>query len=571
MKKISRRNFIKTAGASSLLLSTDNPLGLLFNQVINSVAHAQTNNVKRFISFVALGAPPRWMFDQVLKLDGSPLNLSPLVGTNFDITKEGEISALYQTTKSSFTSKNGVEFFPPEMWDTEVNTSFGYSLKIKELFQKSMIIRGISTSANHPPAKLATHISGLSKAGVHTLAQEHYNNNAPISCIQYGVNFPFKARNGISCINLRYPDDSSFDEHNPIEEILRPFTPSVKPENNFSEKLSTIFDEAFNEFFKGEKIKSFSARSRESIKNSQKAARNLFIENTKSLIESYPLAYNKYKTIIADVLNGNNIFMENIPLPIKEDEFKNKFKWGSYSICKGDGIETFDDIFSSSNANIDQMASAFALTEVLCKSNGDGVLEHGLTNSTVSYTGEIKLKKIYGIDQDGKFYNFTDKQISNDCHEIGSLLTTYGFTKYYLSLSTCLGSLIKDGLGGFSSEKFKNTIIQFSGDFNRTPRVDEGGSDHGNSTVYTYFSGAIDGPLLAGANKVNSKSIYHDHGEAHYDYKETFPLRSINCFEGVAQFIGTESLTRSAESIFDYKDGKISIKEKYLAKNIDDS
>ena len=66
---------------------------------------------------------------------------------------------------------------------------------------------------------------------------------------------------------MKYDDSEDF---NPIEEILKPFLKEHTPDKDFSSNLSDIFDEAFDAFLKGDKIKTFSDGAKESIKSSQK-------------------------------------------------------------------------------------------------------------------------------------------------------------------------------------------------------------------------------------------------------------------------------------------------------------
>ena len=285
-KKISRRIFLKTGAVSSLLLSTNNPLGILFNQIMNSTAHAQSPAAKRFISFVILGAPPRWMYDLILNVGGLPADVNAMTSTNFS---GNPLAPVYQTTGTKTTS-DGVIFQPPVIWDSTL--SDGDSNFMPSLLNKMMSIMCRQNNWESSTAKLATHVHILSKAGVHTLAQEQTSNTAPATCVQYGVNFPFNARNEISNLTVKYDDSEDF---NPIEEILKPFLKEHTPDKDFSSNLSDIFDEAFDAFLKGDKIKTFSDGAKESIKSSQENAKLLFIGATKDLIDSYPTIYQNIK------------------------------------------------------------------------------------------------------------------------------------------------------------------------------------------------------------------------------------------------------------------------------------
>ena len=147
-KKISRRIFLKTGAVSSLLLSTNNPLGILFNQIMNSTAHAQAPAAKRFISFVILGAPPRWMYDLILNVGGLSADVNAMTSTNFS---GNPLAPVYQTTGTKTTS-DGVIFQPPVIWDSTL--SDGDSNFMPSLLNKMMSIRAVRTIGNHPPPNL---------------------------------------------------------------------------------------------------------------------------------------------------------------------------------------------------------------------------------------------------------------------------------------------------------------------------------------------------------------------------------------------------------------------------------
>ena len=100
--------------------------------------------------------------------------------------------------------------------------------------------------------------------------------------------------------------------------------------------------------------------------------------------------------------------------------------------------QTFQD--NIAQLDIRKMAAAFAFSEVLIKNN--------LSNSLIA--------------------NIGSPGGTNDTHGIGSVGTLYLYSKYYYCLLNCLKAL-KDSIGN----KFNKTVFQISGDFNRTPKLDE--------------------------------------------------------------------------------------------------
>ena len=78
-----------------------------------STAHAQVPQAKRFISFVTLGAPPRWMFDLILHVGGVPPDVNSMLSTSFSSEDK---TPIYETTPTTMTTSDGIAFRPPPIW-----------------------------------------------------------------------------------------------------------------------------------------------------------------------------------------------------------------------------------------------------------------------------------------------------------------------------------------------------------------------------------------------------------------------------------------------------------------------
>jgi hypothetical protein len=82
-----------------------------------------------------------------------------------------------------------------------------------------------------------------------------------------------------------------------------------------------------------------------------------------------------------------------------------------------------------------------------------------------------------------------------DAHNVGSLMTLLAFTAFYRGLAACVYEFSR----AIGSEVFEKTVIEIASEFNRSPRVDCVGSDHGfNGTTFSLFSGSIDGTHCIG-------------------------------------------------------------------------
>ena len=142
-------------------------------------------------------------------------------------------------------------------------------------------------------------------------------------------------------------------------------------------------------------------------------------------------------------------------------------------------IQDFSDI---NNFKVYHICSAFAMLELCIKEN----LTSSLTTSLGGMDTSVALDNIMGW--------------GNDTHDVGSVVTLLAASKYYYAILSCLTEL-KYSIG----DKFSKTILQVQGEFNRTPRTDESGSDHDSANVISFFSGKIsNGPYAGGPAEIGN-------------------------------------------------------------------
>jgi len=107
-----------------------------------------------------------------------------------------------------------------------------------------------------------------------------------------------------------------------------------------------------------------------------------------------------------------------------------------------------------------------------------------------------------------KYDNFVSesnlKSLGTDVHNTGTFPALIMFTRHFHAYATCLHefmTVLKD------KNIYDQTLIHTTSDFNRIPRVDGSGSDHGFSGCATsIFSGRIKKTLVVGNIAQNSSS-----------------------------------------------------------------
>jgi hypothetical protein len=128
--------------------------------------------------------------------------------------------------------------------------------------------------------------------------------------------------------------------------------------------------------------------------------------------------------------------------------------------------------------NIPGMAEQFAASELLLGNN--------ITSSVSLAMGSMTGLKVNGISYSQP----------NDQHVVGRIPSTVFTSVYYRALLGCLSEFVNTLK---SQGRFAKTVIHIASEFNRCPRIDGSGSDHGvagsNATI---LSGAIDRMSLIG-------------------------------------------------------------------------
>ena len=118
------------------------------------------------------------------------------------------------------------------------------------------------------------------------------------------------------------------------------------------------------------------------------------------------------------------------------------------------------------------MATSFALAHFFIKNSSDDL---PLTNSLLLNVGQLS--------------NF-----QNDTHDQGVVGHIIGFSKYYNTLLKCMDNFISE-----IGDKFDDSLVMVSAEFNRSPQYTGRGSDHGfNGSGCSMYSGRIKSPILVG-------------------------------------------------------------------------
>ena len=550
-KKFSRRNFIQ-GGLLGLGLSSigiDNLLEGISKNIINDLMASELNdNNLNYVGLHLLGGPNRWIWDLPLKINPSDtIKYNPSVITSFN----ADPSSVDDFGQYQCQTVSGISL--PPIWGTNVKASSAGSdgsvsagdIAMSELADNCLFIRGVVYPNGAHEGRWHNVIPFFGAPGIHTFPQGQNNFNRPMDCVQYSVsriNYPYLPRGQGSAINIRFNSGE-----NPISPLLKPFefgahsyqskALSALPSKGFAD--STINSKINHALEKLEVIAKKNNKKSGKLFIDHKRAKEQFLNDVANVITEFNLAKDKYTEVIS-----LNLLSKTIPGVDLQDHISNADFPQFYSYRDGKKIPSgvnLNDLFNE--ANIDSLAYSMALTEVLIKNK--------LTSSIVLGVGGIN----------NLSYNVSSKvtfDLNNDSHFVGTGLSLVGFSKYYKAISGCLLTL-KAYLQGI--QEWDKTIIHIHGDFNRNPRIDGTGTDHGpGGSNTTILSGLVDGAKVIGGTYVNSPGhLNNDWGIAAPFTGGIFadePFTNHHLEASFAKIFGAVSSV-NVPALFEIRNGKI--------------
>lgn len=549
-----RRKFLKGSllGLGLSSLNFDTILQAISKGIISDLmANEPGANNLNYVGIQMHGGPPRWLWDLPLHVQngGASNNLSynPCVITKFDENGSG----VYESTEVG-----GILL--PSMWSSSVNT-IGGSMTISDLADDSLFIRGVVYPNGAHEGKWHSVIPFFGAPGIHTFPQGQPGYNRPVDCVQMSKNiaacYPYKPRVNGSSVNLAFTEDP-----NPVSKLLSPFKFG---QNTIQSPADSSLPRGFgNENQMRRKINEAIDRLERVAKSINQKSEKLFIDHRRAkeqfsiaidaFVSEYTTRYNSYKQLIATNMTSNTIDGVEGVHSARGGELAPLYRYNkSDSVPEGTSL---DSLFL--NANMNTLAGSMALIEILLKNR--------LTSSIVMGIGNMEGFHIPGVSN-------SPNKFRSDCHFTGAALALVGFSKYYKCLSGCLLSLrnklTTEGL-------WDKTVLHIQGDFNRSPRVDGTGSDHGAAgSNTTIMSGLINGPKVIGGTYINTpEDLYYDWGVAATYNAADFSDEPFTNHHIEASFAKVFNATSSVRvpPLFDIIDGQIqpTIDVQHSARNI---
>lgn len=419
----------------------------------------------KFISLVMAGGLPRYYWDLPLNPNGNDdFAVNPMVVTKFN--PDG--SSNYSTTKVG-------NYHLPHIWNSKIPTTGGVT-PMKDIAKHMLIMRGIDLQIDSHELdryrQIAPVPGGISLSGL--VADSA---NTPIPAVgRNGGGSYYQGEKGIAYLDLTGT--------NPLTVAISPFTPFSSMLSLNSGAVEGAIDQALlrmqaSASNKGKYIPSTFA--------SRFNAKKMMMKQFGDLQAQFNTLVMKYRGLITRSFGPSAEIklagVEDISFPGNGGP---KQRIGESEFFTGTDILTITD----TNTLIAELAEGMAIAEYMVingLSSSVNIQSTNITNFFVQQSYNPLTKA--NVRTNGRMTQTTD------VHFTGSDIGVVLFTRYYRAVSACLNELmsrLKETKTG-SGNLFDKTVIAVTSDFNRLPRLDGSGADHGwQGSNYTVFSGMID-------------------------------------------------------------------------------
>lgn len=543
-----RRDFLKqlmvgTGVASSGLLNVfiTNMMANIFQ---SATAHAAGEEAAfqdfKLISLILSGGAPRYYWDLPINPNGtSDLTVNnPMVVNRFKKNNDGSFTPYYATTKVG-------NHHMPHVWSSNIPTTFGIA-PMKNLAQNMFILRGLDLQIDSHELdrdrQVAPIPGGVSLTG---LIADQATTPIPAVGRNGGGNY-YKSEKGIAYVNLA--------GNNPFTAAMSPFAPLDNMNSLNNGAVEQAIDAALKKMAAASSDK---GKFLPSTFATRFNAKKMMMKRFGSLQDNFNQLRNKYLELISRSFAAQgSLSLSGVDDYAIAGNGSASFRLQESEFFNGSDIRTITD----ERTGISDLAESMAIAEYMAMeglSSSINVISSGFVQTLYQKT----INTVSGVTRINTRVNH-----SMDVHFTGAHMATILFSRYYRAVSACLYELITQlnskNIGG-GKTLFDKTVIAVNSEFNRLPRMDGSGSDHGwRGSNYTLFSGMV--PELTIAGNI------HTNGDRRGTWGHGAPLTELggreaiigNAASTVATLLEVKTPTPNDQS-FVYKEGgkaKLSIK-----------
>jgi hypothetical protein len=471
---ISRRKFLSDLGIISggtAVATSISPWNFsLIEQLMFKQAHAEVGFDKRYLFISMPGAPSRWTFDLMLTPYGqNGFQANPMIGTAYKASGGRYTDIEYRTFKY-----RGVDV--PHLWQFPVPRAGGGNRPMTDLLDHMLVLRGVSTeNPSHSGSRELQFLPAGASQSLNALTAD--KSESPFASINLGAQ-QFRFRSLANKTAVMAPRNGNL-----IQQIMTPFGNALTAD--FVAKrsgLGTSIDQLRVALNARATAKDSSANSNV---NNHGAARAL-ASQTENLTTVWNNLLAKYRDLVARSMDTSVRLQGITDLPIGITGTRD----GTYDL-NNNRVNTSDlRTMIDANTSIPSMAEYFAFSEFMLTRKYTSSLSMPLSD----FTG-IKI-----TDGGGRANSNFDE------HSGGKMVILLLRSMYFRALASCNLALI-DSLT--AAGMFNDTVINMGGEFNRNPRSNMTGSDHGwRGASLSLVSGSITQPLVLGNVRAQTSTNY---------------------------------------------------------------
>ncbi len=482
--ELSRRDFLGLGSLFSTTAMAGGPLANLMMLAMDgltkkALAQEAGKSLKTYFSIQQYAAPNRLMHDLFIDpYNTGTLIHNPNMATNYvkNAGNDRYIGTEYRTT-----TYNSMKI--PLMWSLSIATSDGGNAPMTTLLDNMLAIQGINTTNGaHTAATKLSENPNIGKS-IHGHIADH--SSAHISSFSLAnTNKLFLSKDGKSQTVLDYSSSANL-----IERLMEPYTAQS---NTLITSNSETIKRLNSSLSVMDTLSTIQSRKIAGAISNRKSVQTLLKETVNDFSTQWTGLIAKYEDLISRTIALVMASEHFGDLPIGSTDVGARAE--SYHFNDGQIIENLDLRSLVTNPEFHGLAQKFAVAEYVIVNNLSHDVSIGFTRLTNIAT------TIGGVS--------SNQNLGYDIHNHGGMVSLLPFVLSFACQSACLNEMktvLKYIPTGNGKNRFDETLFQVGSEFNRNPRINDGGSDHGwEAGSMTLMTGGIDQFRVIG-------NIYNQH------------------------------------------------------------
>ena len=504
-----------------------------------------SRKLNRYVLISMFESPPRWMFDFPLQRTGSAQFVPhPAMGTEFDtptVTPGG-----VKTPRLKMASVPRAGFDWPSLWSKPIPLSGGGWGELSRHLPEFALIRGCDMRQDgHPQNSMRLEAATPGEISLGGLIAE--GSPTPFGAIGMSGTEAAGERSLISA--FRMPSGralQTFDEtdvaRNPyIDQLLRPFEGATEP------KDEERFHELLGEHLAprdGTLLKQISRETSPALARIRKLP-------LREIRADYEAAEKRYRDLVHRAFHDKPLAgVMDAPVPglrlpcrfprpakaFENDDFLGAWKMDDHYVGSEDLRTVFRRVSNKT------LSHQFAMVETaLIHQLADVLLFNVDPPAELEFKDSYRVNRVRSRNVGDQIEFYTEdppyssptrpgegEVLNIDGHNVGSAIGLMGYSLYYRALAACIvelkSRLARAGGRQPGGSVFDETLIHLTSEFERRPRSDLGGTDHGwRGHTSTLISGRIRGTEVIGNIRTRSPE---GRGERECTWGEGAPLQA---------------------------------------------